>query len=311
MDFCRDLKKAELHLHLEGTVDPDTMCELAPELGPEEIRLLYHCSGFTSFLECFKRVNERLRGPADYALITRRALEGLEMANVKYAEIILAAGVVLWKGQDFASIFDAVQAEAERSPVRVRWILDAIRHFGADHAMQVAELAAERVNCGVAALGIGGDEARGPAEWFHDVYRFARERGLHLHAHAGEAAGPSSVWAALELGVERIGHGIRAVEDPVLVKHLRDHSIPLEISITSNLITGAVKSLKDHPIRRLYDAGIPITLNSDDPGIFGSTLVEEYELAAREFGFREEELLAIADNGFRYAFDQAAGQARA
>jgi adenosine deaminase/aminodeoxyfutalosine deaminase len=189
--------------------------------------------------------------------------------------------------------------------------LDAIRHFGADHAMQVAELAAERVNCGVAALGIGGDEARGPAEWFHDVYRFARERGLHLHAHAGEAAGPSSVWAALELGVERIGHGIRAVEDPVLVKHLRDHSIPLEISITSNLITGAVKSLKDHPIRRLYDAGIPITLNSDDPGIFGSTLVEEYELAAREFGFREEELLAIADNGFRYAFDQAAGQARA
>lgn len=309
MDFCRDLPKAELHLHLEGTVDPDTMRELAPELGPDEIRLLYHCSDFASFLQCFKRVNERLRTPPDYALITRRALAQLQAANVRYAEIILAAGVVLWKQQDFAPVFDAVQGEAARSQVCVRWILDAIRHFGADHAMQVAQLAAERVERGVIAMGIGGDETRGPAEWFREVYLFARGAGLHLHAHAGETAGPASIWAALEIGAQRIGHGIRAAEDPVLVKHLRDNCIPLEISITSNVITGVVQSLKDHPVRRLYDAGIPITLNSDDPGIFGSSLVDEYQLAAREFRFTEDELAEIAGNGFRYAFDREAASA--
>jgi adenosine deaminase/aminodeoxyfutalosine deaminase len=225
--------------------------------------------------------------------------------------MIVAAGVVLWKEQPFAPVFDAIEAEAERSPVRVRWILDAVRHFGADHAMQVAKLAAERVGRGVVAVGIGGDEARGPAEWFREVYRFARESGLHLHAHAGESVGPASIWAALEIGAQRIGHGIRAAEDPVLVKHLRDNRIPLEISITSNVITGAVSSLKDHPVRRLHDAGIPITLNSDDPGIFGSSLVDEYELAAREFEFAEDELAEIAENAFRYAFDcEAAWAAR-
>ena len=303
MDFCRDLPKAELHLHLEGAVYPDTMRELAPDMTAEEIQLLYHCSDFASFLQCFKRVNERLRTPEDYDLVTRRALAALEEANVRYAEIILSAGVVLWKGLDFAPIYDAVQAEAERSPVRVRWILDAIRHFGVEHVMRVAELAAERVGRGVVAVGIGGDEARGPAEWFTDVYRFAGQHGLHRHAHAGEVLGPSSIWAALELGVERVGHGIRAIEDPVLVAHLRNHGIPLEISITSNVVTGAVPSLMDHPVRRLYDAGVPITLNSDDPGIFGSSLVEEYELAAREFGFTHDELAGIAANAFRFAFD--------
>lgn len=305
MDFCRDLPKAELHLHLEGAVHPDTMRELAPDMTAEEIRLLYHCSDFASFLQCFKRINERLRTPEDYALITRRALSALNEANVRYAEIILSAGVVLWKQLDFAPIYDAVRAEAERSPVRVRWILDGIRHFGEEHVMRVAELAAERAGRGVVALGIGGDEARGPAEWFADVYRFARSHGLHLHAHAGEVLGPASIWAALELGVERIGHGIRAIDDPVLVAHLRDRGIPLEISITSNVVTGAVSRLKDHPVRKLYDAGVPITLNSDDPGIFGSSLVEEYELAAREFGFTSQELSGIAANAFRYAFDAA------
>jgi adenosine deaminase/aminodeoxyfutalosine deaminase len=302
-DFYRDLPKAELHLHLEGAIEPGTLQELAPELDSEEIRSLYHCSDFAGFLHCFKQVNERLRTPDGYALITRRLLERLHAENVQYAEIILAAGVVLWKEQDFAPVYAAVQRETLRSPVRVRWIFDGIRHFGAAHLQRVAELAAERVGDGAVAIGIGGDEERGPAGWFAEVYRFARERGLRLHAHAGETCGPASIWSALEIGAERIGHGIRAAEDPVLIAHLRDHSIPLEISITSNVITGAVQSLKDHPVRRLYEAGIPITLNTDDPGIFGCTLTEEFRLAAREFGFSREDLAGIAANGFRYAFD--------
>ena len=167
---------------------------------------------------------------------------------------------------------------------------------------KVAELAAERVGEGVVAFGIGGDEERGPAEWFKEVFRFAQQAGLRLTAHAGETCGPESVWAALELGAERIGHGIRSIEDPVLVRHLRDHDIPLEISISSNVATGVVARIEDHPVRRLYDAGVPIVLNTDDPAMFRTTLTAEYELAARQFGFTEEELRGMAENGFRYAF---------
>jgi len=186
--------------------------------------------------------------------------------------------------------------------VEVRWILDAVRQFGAEHAMQVAELAAERVGKGVVAFGIGGSEERGPAEWFTEVYGFAKSAGLRLTAHAGESAGPESVWAALRLGAERIGHGIAAADDPALMRHLRERDIPLEVCITSNVVTGVVKRVEDHPVRRLYDAGVPITLNTDDPAMFGCMLVGEYRLAARQFGFSEGELRGIAENGFRYRF---------
>ena len=134
-----------------------------------------------------------------------RLLEKLATQNVQYAEIIIAAGVVLWKGQAFAPIYDAIREAAVGSPVRVRWILDAVRQFGVDHVMKVAELAAERVDQGVVAFGIGGSEERGPAEWFSEAFKFARGAGLHLVAHAGESMGPESVWAALELGAERSG----------------------------------------------------------------------------------------------------------
>jgi aminodeoxyfutalosine deaminase len=134
------------------------------------------------------------------------------------------------------------------------------------------------------------------------VFRFARAAGLRLTAHAGETVGAESVWAALEIGAERIGHGIRAAEDPALLRHLRDRGIPLEVCITSNVATGAVESLEAHPVRRLFDAGVPITLNTDDPAMFATTLSGEYELAARQFGFSEAELRGIAENGFRFGF---------
>lgn len=173
--------------------------------------------------------------------------------------------------------------------------------------MRVAELAAEQVGNGVVSFGIGGDEERGPAEWFTDVYKFAKAGGLRLTAHAGETAGPESVWAALQLGAERIGHGIRAVDDPALMRHLGDQNIPLEISVSSNVATGVVDSFRTHPLRRLYDAGVPIILNTDDPGLFNTTLEREYDLAARELGFSETELAQIVGNGFRYAFASSAG----
>jgi len=301
-DFLLEMPKSELHLHLEGSVEPETLYELDPGTPIEELRTLYQYADFDAFLRAFGAVGKRLRTPSDYGLITRRLLERLEAQNVKYAEIIVAAGVVLWKEQDFAPIFDAISEASASSPVEVHWILDAVRQFGADQAMQVAELAVERRDRGVVAFGIGGSEERGPAGWFKDVFAYARNHGLRLTAHAGEGTTPESVWAALELGAERIGHGIAALSDPVLVRHLRDHDIPLEICVTSNLVTGVVRKLEDHPIRRLWDSGVPITLNTDDPAMFRCTLTGEYRLLAEHFGFTEPELRTLAGNGFRYAF---------
>jgi adenosine deaminase/aminodeoxyfutalosine deaminase len=306
-DFLRALPKAELHLHLEGSIEPETLHELDPETTVEELRSVYRYADFDGFLKAFGAIGKRLRTPGDYGLAARRLLERLESQNVRYAEIIVAAGVVLWKGQEFAPIFDAIRQAAQDSPIEVYWILDAVRQFGVEHVRAVAELAAERVDDGVIAFGIGGSEERGPADWFGEPFGFAKSAGLHLTAHAGESMGPQSVWAALELGAERIGHGIAAAEDPDLMRELRERDIPLEICITSNLLTGVVKRLEDHPVRRLFDAGVPITLNTDDPAMFGCTLTCEYELAARTFGFSESELRRIAGNGFRYAFRQPAG----
>ena len=301
-DFPLDVPKAELHLHLEGSVEPETLYELDQSTSIEEYRALYHYTDFDAFLRAFGSVGKRLRTPRDYALITRRLLERLEAQNVRYAEIMVAAGVVLWKEQDFAAIFDAICAAAAESAVQVRWILDAVRQFGVEPAMEVASLAAERLDRGVVALGIGGSEERGPASWFHDVFAFAKREGLHLHAHAGESMGPESIWDALALGAERIGHGIAAAGDPALLRHLRERDIPLEICITSNLVTGVVQRVEDHPVRRLFDSGVPIVLNSDDPAMFRCSLAGEYRLAAERFGFTEAELRRIAENGFHYAF---------
>jgi adenosine deaminase len=195
-----------------------------------------------------------------------------------------------------------VRAASQAGPVEIRWNLDAVRHFGPEPAWRVAEFAAGRVDDGVVSIGIGGDELRGPADWFGGVYRFARAHGLRLTAHAGETDGPASIWAALEIGAERIGHGIRAIDDPVLVRHLRDHQIPLEVCLTSNVCTWAIAAMEAHPLRKLYDAGVPITLSTDDPGVFRCNLPAEYEVAANRLGMSQQELLRIVENGERFRF---------
>jgi len=234
--------------------------------------------------------------------VARRLFERLASEGVVYAEVTISAGVILWKQQDFGPIYEAVQREACLSKLKVRWILDATRQFGVHAAKPVFDLAAQLVNEGVVAIGLGGFEAGGPARWYADLYKEARDRGLRLLCHAGETTDATSVWEALDIGAERIGHGIRAIDDPVLVAHLAEKKIPLEICITSNVRTGAVVSLKEHPVRRLYDAGVPIILNTDDPALFDCTLTSEYDLARREFGFTEEEVAGLVRNSFLYSF---------
>ncbi len=286
-------------------MEPSTLVEINPSLTPAEIAEAFDYRDFLGFLKAYAWVCKQLRTPEHYAVATRRLVESLADQNVTYAEITLSAGVVLWKGEDFAPIFDAVQTVAERSRVQVRWILDIVRQFAMDDAWQVAEWAAERVGDGVVAIGIGGDEARGPAPLFSKLFAWAKDQGLHLHAHAGETAGPESIWDALEIGAERIGHGISAVSDPALLEYMRVKRIPVEICLTSNSMTGACPAGAKHPLRSIYDAGVPVILNTDDPALFRCSLDEEYQLAAEKFGFSEPEMRGMARNGFRFAFERS------
>ena len=295
----RRLTKAELHLHLEGSIEAETLLAIDPSLSREEIEAKLSCRTFDEFLQNYVWVIKLLRTPEHYALATRHLLERLEAQKVTYAEITLSAGVVLWKEQDLAAVYDAVWKESQRSPVKTFWIIDAVRQWGAEAAKPVVEFAVSRRADGTVAFGIGGDEARGPAEWFRDVFAYARDGGLRLTCHGGETTGPESVWAALEIGAERIGHGVAAANDPALLAKLRERNIPLEICITSNVCTGVVASVEEHPVRKIYDAGVPIILNTDDPAFFRTTLAHEYEIAERVFGLPVEELAA---NSFRYAF---------
>ncbi len=299
----RALPKAELHLHLEGAAGPETLCEIAPGLTLEEARGRCRFSNFDEFLQAFKWVHSCLKRPEHFALALRRLLERLCAEGVRYAEINVSAGVILWRGLPLDEFFPAMAEEAERGPLPVRFIFDAVRQFGLDHVQATAEAAVRWAHRGVAGFGVGGDEARGPARLYAEVFEYVRGHGLAALPHGGETTGPESVWEALGCGARRIGHGIRAIEDPALVEELRRRDVALEICITSNVRTGAVRSLDEHPVRRLFEAGVPVVLNTDDPALFETTLVREYELARDVFGFTDEELRQVARNSFRYALD--------
>ena len=294
--------KAELHVHLEGSIDADTLLAIDPSLSREEIDAHYACRTFEEFIQDYIWVNRKITKPEHYALATRHLLQKLAAQDVTYAEITLSAGMILWKGQDLPAIYDAIWRESQRSSVKTFWIPDAVRNLGPEPAMPVAKFAVERRGDGVIAFGLGGDEARGPAELFRDAFAYARDGGLHLVCHAGETMGPESVWAALAIGAERIGHGIASARDPELLRKLRESNVPLEVCISSNVCTGVVPSLAEHPVRQLYDAGVPLVINTDDPAFFHTTLTREYEIAEQLFGLPPEPLTAAS---FRYAFGAA------
>jgi aminodeoxyfutalosine deaminase len=311
------LPKAELHLHLEGSIRPQTAAELAKRHGSEipagAVAARYKYADFTGFLETFKWVTSFLRDPQDYALITRNLCEELLKQNVVYAEITVSAGVMLRRMQNVEANFQAIHETANSVPfsrLRTAWIFDATRQFGGDAAKEVARWAAKLEKSGVIAFGMGGDELSQPAANFRPAFELARSEGLRLVCHAGEIGGPETLRDAIEiLGAERIGHGIAAMNDPALAEFLALRRVPIENCLSSNIATGALaiqtkKSappLTDHPLPNFLKQGLCVTLSTDDPALFHTDLLSEYAHAA-SLGLTHAQLLQLAENSIGAAF---------
>lgn len=311
------LPKAELHLHLEGSIQPPTVCALTAQhntlLTEDDVRQRYNYRDFTGFIDAFKWVTSFLREPRDYGLIARALAEHLLTQGVVYAEITLSIGVMLLRKQrpeaNFESILEAT-APFEKQGLRLNWVFDAARQFGAGAAMEVVDAARRSGSKAIVAFGIGGDEMSVATAEFRPVYEEAANMGLHLLMHAGEVGGPDKIREAIELlNVERIGHGIAAAQNPALMDLLADRRIPLELCPQSNIRTGALAKqlrvaearIKDHPLPQLWRHGIPIVLSTDDPAMFHTTLRDEYENAA-QMGLNETELAQLAEMSFEHAF---------
>ena len=316
-DFIRRLPKAELHLHLEGTITPATFQQLsarhdANPLTLHEAEVLYRFDDFTAFIECFKAVTRRLVTPEDYELIAWNMMRQLAAQGIVHAEVYISVGVIyMWRNFDphcFEPIFLALERARLRAAkylgLSVYWIFDAVRHFTVEEAAHVfrkaAEMRAEFPS--IIGIGLGGDERRAASEPFRGMYEQAKRAGLRLTNHAGETTGPQAIWEALSIGSERIGHALSAIEDTELVQELKVRSTPLELNPSSNVRTGVCPSFAAHPLRQYFDAGLLVTLNSDDPAFFGSDLVNEYSLAHTEQGFTGRELRKLAANSIVASF---------
>ena len=312
-----ELKKVELHLHLEGAAPPAFIRQLAHEKRMDISGIFdengnYAYRDFWHFLQVYEAATSTLTRPEDYARLTRAVLSEAAEAGVIYAETFLSPDfcggrdVSAWR--DYLAAMQEAATKAERDfGITLRGIVTAIRHFGPEKARETALCAAETAGDWITGFGLAGDEQSGQPIDFKWSFDCAREAGLRLTAHAGEWGGPESVRAAWrDLGVERIGHGVRAIEDLRLVDELAEAGVVLEVCPGSNVALGLYPSWAQHPIARLRDRGVKVTVSTDDPPFFHTTMVREYEMLNRSFGWETEELNQLARTAAGAAFCDAA-----
>jgi adenosine deaminase len=305
------LPRVELHLHLEGSVSLARLRRLwsrpgrDPDLPPDPASLYRHRS-FPEFLQHFALVTRALRTPEDFADVTGDLSRFLRRQGVVAAEVFISPVIFTRRGLPFLEILDAIDGAAKSAERRggpaLRWILDGVRQWGrkgCEENLECARSAGGRV----LGIGIGGNENSVPAREFCTLFTEARKLGLRTVAHAGEFAGARSVREAVEwLGAERIGHGIRVVEDPGVIRMIRRERIPLEVCPTSNLRTGVVRRWREHPLPRLVKQGLRITLNSDDPSLFRTSLADEFRVVHRRLGLAASALYKIHRESIQASF---------
>lgn len=313
-DFVRALPKVELHVHLVGSASMETVLELArrhPERGvptsPEALRTFYEFTDFAHFIEVYVRVNSLVRSGADVTALVLGLAADLARNNVRYAELTVTPVGHLALGIEPDELAEALLAgrrqARETHGVELAWVFDIPGSFETGETLQTVNWVLAQRPEGTVGFGLGGPEIGIPRDRFRASFDLARDAGLHLVPHAGETTGPETIWSALrDLNAERIGHGTSAVGDPALLAHLAEHDIAVEVCPTSNLCTRAVPSLAEHPLPRLLDAGVPVTLATDDPGMFHTDLNREYLLCHNEFGLGRQELADLSRAGVRASF---------
>ncbi len=313
-EFAKRMPKAELHVHLEGSILPHTLLRLAernhihlPADDEAGLAELYRFRNFDQFLDSYVTITSCLRTPEDYQLIAYDYGSECARQNIRYAEVTFTILTnTRLTGLPWKEILQGLNAGREKARrefgVWWQWVFDIVRNLP-DTQSSVLDITLQARQMGVVALGLGGSEDGYPAELFAKTFDRAAREGLHRVPHAGEMAGPESVWTALKLlHAERVGHGVRSIEDPALVDYLGENSIPLEICPTSNICVMVYNDYTRHPLRRLWDAGLFLTIGSDDPPMFSTDLDQEYQLLVTQFGFTQAELERISLNGIRASF---------
>ncbi|CAL9308459.1 MULTISPECIES: adenosine deaminase [unclassified Streptomyces] len=320
--FIAGLPKAELHVHHVGSASPRIVAELAARhpdskvpTDPEALVDYFTFTDFAHFIEVYLSVVDLVRTPEDVRLLTYEVARDMARQNIRYAELTITPFSSTRRGIDekafMAAIEDARTAAETELGVILRWCFDIPGEAGLEAAEETARLAVDLRPEGLVSFGLGGPEIGVPRPQFKPYFDRAIAAGLHSVPHAGETTGPQTIWDALhELRAERIGHGTSAPQDPALLAYLAEHRIPLEVCPTSNIATRAVTDIDRHPIREMVAAGVLVTVNSDDPPMFGTDLNTEYEVAARLLELDERGVAALARNAVEASFLDPAGKDR-
>ena len=302
MSWYRQLPKIELHVHLEGAIPHAALFDLIQKYGGDpsipDVKALarrFAYKDFAQFIETWTWKDQFLREYEDFTHIAELAARDMTKQNIRYAEMFFSPSPFLQQGLQVQELTHAVRAGLSRVPeIEISLIADLVRDFGPESEMTVLKRLEEVKGKGVIGIGIGGSEHEFPLGPFKSMFEEARIMGFNVNAHAGEAEGPSSVWAAVrQLRVERIGHATRAREDPELLDCLYERKIPLELCPGSNVRTGVVHSINEHPVREYFERGLLISVNTDDPMMFGTSLDNEYKSLVDECGFTKKEICRL------------------
>jgi adenosine deaminase len=302
MTWYSKLPKVELHVHLEGAIPHGALFDLIQKYGgdpslPDVTALArrFEYKSFAQFIEAWSWKNQFLREYEDFSHIAELTAGDMANQNIRYAEMFFSPSLFVRHGLEVQELTHAVRIGLSRVPeIEISLIADLVRDHGPESEMTTLKKLNEVKSDGIIGIGLGGSEHEFPPEPFKSLYEEARLMNFHVTAHAGEASGPESIWGAIRhLHVDRIGHGTRAHEDPELLDYLQEHRIPLDLCPVSNVCTGVVSAIAEHPIREYFERGLIISVNTDDPMMFGDSLDKEYELLVQECGFTRQEICRL------------------